>query len=466
MDIGLIIDMLPDLLDEYESINEANDLTQYAQKIANPGSTLNIISDLIDDRDISRAEMQYYHNRLESLTVAKVGKEFFSFRFDLYEIVQSPSFNHIRVYAFVKRLISIDEFEYFSLADCFRIAEAEKPLIPFLREHLQWLYREKILTNCHYKLDPNNFIEKYGPPKLHIPDPHARYSELNFTLFLKNSKRESIYGRLCESFESLYYFLKDRHSGALTDLKIFEKYINDFQIEKLEFFLTDVLMNIISRRKALKPSNLQIAERKNEFYVRGEEIPVIKCWEEPFYDEATESYESEVDDLDKLFPEIYHKLNHLYKFREFLSEKIEIHYETTKKEVKKTSPSPVKPPPSAQQSKLPKRTKIMYLKDAFETPSHYIFIMNLLVSKNHCQPTTYVWKDKKKGYKCFLVALLKDLHLKGYYKDKKELKQQEIKLVAQNTFGVNIGIDRIKRAEVNPTLLAFIPYASSVVLIS
>ena len=105
MPIGLIIDLLPNLLNEYTSINQDADLKQYAEKIADPDSTLNIISDLIDDREFSRPEMQYYHNRLKDLTISKVGKEFFSFRFDLYEISQSPSFNHIRVYAFVKHLI-------------------------------------------------------------------------------------------------------------------------------------------------------------------------------------------------------------------------------------------------------------------------------------------------------------------------------------------------------------------------
>ncbi|MEI7501573.1 MAG: hypothetical protein WCK84_14140, partial [Bacteroidota bacterium] len=454
----------PDLLDEYESINEANDLTHYAQKIANPGSTLNIISDLIGDRDIPRAEMQYYHNRLEDLTVAKVGKEFFSFRYDLYEIVQSSSYNHMRVYAFVKRLISIDEYEYFSLADCFRIIVIEKSLIPFLREHLQWLYRQKILTNCHYKLDPNNFIEKYGLPKLHIPDPHARYKELDFTLFLRNTKRESFYGRLCESFESLYDLLKGRHQGTLMDLKIFEQCIKDFQIEKLEFFFTDVLMNIISRRKALKPDYFQIAERKNEFYLNGEEIPVIKCGPELFYDEASDSFESEVDDLDKLFPEIYYKLNHLYKFRDLLVERIELHYKNEKNEIKKIPPHPVKAPKLLKpQSIFNKRPQIMYLKDAFEISSNYIFIMNLLVDKKRCQPKTFVWKDKKKGYKGFLGALIKDLHLKGYFKENKELEYSEIKLVAHNTFGVLISMDTIKRAEVDPAFLNFIPYASTIV---
>jgi hypothetical protein len=62
-----------------------------------------------------------------------------------------------------------------------------------------------------------------------------------------------------------------------------------------------------------------------------------------------------------------------------------------------------------------------------------------------------------------LVALLKDLHLKGYYRNKKELKHEEIKRVAQNTFGVNMSIDTIKRAEVNSASLSFIPYASGVV---
>jgi hypothetical protein len=462
MPIGLIIDLLPNLLNEYTSISQDADLKQYAEKIADPNSTLNIISDLIDYREFTRPEMQYYHNLLKDLTISKAGKEFFSFRFDLYEISQSPSFNHIRVYAFVKHLISINEFEYFSLADCFRMADAEKSLIPHLREHLQWLYREKILTKCIYKLDPKNYIEKYGPQKPHIPDPQARYSELDFSLLLKSTRRESLYGRLCESFEALYGFMKERHQGALTDWKIFEKGTKDYKIEKLEFFLTDVLTNIISRHGALKPTRKQIDDRKNEFILRGDEIPLINFWGDTLYDEFTGPYESEVDDLDKLFPETYQKLDHLYRFRDFLIKRLDLHYETENVEARNLPPPLVKSLHSEQQSKSYKRG-IHDLKDAFENASQYIAIMNLLADKMYCQPKTHVWKDKKKGYKCFLVALLKDLHLKGYYRNKKELKHEEIKRVAQNTFGVNMSIDTIKRAEVNSASLSFIPYASGVV---
>lgn len=99
----------------------------------------------------------------------------------------------------------------------------------------------------------------------------------------------------------------------------------------------------------------------------------------------------------------------------------------------------------------------------FAKTSHFNYIMELLVKNNLCQAGTYIWKDEAPGSKGLLVAILKFLHLQGYYKENKKLKHQEIKEVAQNTFGISIGIDTIKRTPPSSIHMTFsIPLASTV----
>jgi len=96
----------------------------------------------------------------------------------------------------------------------------------------------------------------------------------------------------------------------------------------------------------------------------------------------------------------------------------------------------------------------------FESNSKYELIMALLVSKNHCQSGTYIWKDEKKGNKTVLAAILKHLHHQQYYKNNTKLTNDQIQKIAQNTFGLSISIDTIKRATSENADVSFIPKAS------
>lgn len=98
----------------------------------------------------------------------------------------------------------------------------------------------------------------------------------------------------------------------------------------------------------------------------------------------------------------------------------------------------------------------------FATTKKYKTVMDLLVEKGHCQPDTYIWKDEKNGNKSFLAAILKYLHKQGYLKDNKKLSNQQIQLIAKNTFGWEIGLDTIKKAKFENFDLKFIPFASKI----
>lgn len=104
---------------------------------------------------------------------------------------------------------------------------------------------------------------------------------------------------------------------------------------------------------------------------------------------------------------------------------------------------------------------VLTLDNFFKDISSYHFILELLVKKGYCQAGTYIWKDEKNGNKSLLAAILKYLHKQGYLKNNKQLTNQQIQSIAQNTFGWHIGLDTIKKAKPEKFVLNFIPVAST-----
>ncbi len=99
--------------------------------------------------------------------------------------------------------------------------------------------------------------------------------------------------------------------------------------------------------------------------------------------------------------------------------------------------------------------------DVFKSPSKYQKIMDILINQGYCQAGTFIWKDERKGNKSLLVSILKFLHIQGYYKEDKKLKNKQIKAVAKNTFGMNIGDSIIGSTKPDDFKLGFIPPSST-----
>jgi hypothetical protein len=98
------------------------------------------------------------------------------------------------------------------------------------------------------------------------------------------------------------------------------------------------------------------------------------------------------------------------------------------------------------------------LKDLFTNESHYDHIIKLLSDKDFIDKNTLIWTDQKKGAKGLLVAILKNLRTKGFYKN--QLTLEAILHIALNTFKVEIGIDTIKTSDEKKHDTTFIPYAN------
>ena len=110
-----------------------------------------------------------------------------------------------------------------------------------------------------------------------------------------------------------------------------------------------------------------------------------------------------------------------------------------------------------------KPAPITTLLEAFDSPSKYQKIMQLMVDKEFIQSGTYIWKDEKNSNLQTIVHFLKVLHLQNYYTDKRRLKTEEIKLIIKNTFGRDISISSIKQHKLSEKDKAFnfIPIAST-----
>jgi len=103
------------------------------------------------------------------------------------------------------------------------------------------------------------------------------------------------------------------------------------------------------------------------------------------------------------------------------------------------------------------------LEKAFKEVSKFKKVMEILVKNEYCQPSTYNWKDESKSNKGTVIFLLKYLHAQNYYKDNKKLKPKEIKIIAQNSFGIKISESYIKQCKTeDPEIKKIIPPASTI----
>ena len=103
------------------------------------------------------------------------------------------------------------------------------------------------------------------------------------------------------------------------------------------------------------------------------------------------------------------------------------------------------PPPASGKQKAQQKTTLV---EWFATPGKYPLIMGLLVERGLCQLGTYLWIDRSAGAKTAVAMLIKYLHAQGFYTDNTVPPNKEIIIIAKQTFGVEMGIDTVKRAAI------------------
>jgi len=100
------------------------------------------------------------------------------------------------------------------------------------------------------------------------------------------------------------------------------------------------------------------------------------------------------------------------------------------------------------------------LVDVFESVSKYKYVMDLLVENEYIMAGTHFWENNFAGHKTFVAALIKNLHLKGYYKENKKPPTQQIIDIGKNTFGIELGNSTVINAPNDRGKFDFILLAS------
>ncbi len=96
--------------------------------------------------------------------------------------------------------------------------------------------------------------------------------------------------------------------------------------------------------------------------------------------------------------------------------------------------------------------------ELFERTSHYNEIKNVLADEGFINRETGSWIDGKKAQKELLVAIIKDLHAKKYFKKGIKLTAALIKNVIENDFRLSIGISTINHTKATDHNTDFLPY--------
>ena len=91
---------------------------------------------------------------------------------------------------------------------------------------------------------------------------------------------------------------------------------------------------------------------------------------------------------------------------------------------------------------IPKKVKEnLTLELACKGSKEYESIKTWFIQNSFCDPVTFVWKDRKSGYKKTLSGYLRDLEIRNYTE---KLNDNEIQHIALNSFGIKIGISTIQ----------------------
>ena len=260
--------------------------------------------------------------------------------------------------------------------------------------------------------------------------------ELAFEAYFNLKKIEDII-YLCEIITENRYNKKELILNFINGLALsFDYLINNEPYSQEVSQLIQPVIDLIAERVESDSFQLDVLKQK----VTGQEIIVIDGVTTPLTSEEYLLYIKDTDDI------LISGSDFKPMKKRMLAELRNVNMEVTMKS--KTKPN--------------SRLFISNLADAFETISKWKYIMELLVLNGYIQPNTYLWKDETKGAKGFLVGILKQLGLNGFYKTKHKLTNEEIMDIALNNFNLKISIDTVKHSSVKKFELAFIPLSSTV----
>ncbi|HRZ75747.1 MAG TPA: hypothetical protein P5248_00150 [Bacteroidales bacterium] len=94
----------------------------------------------------------------------------------------------------------------------------------------------------------------------------------------------------------------------------------------------------------------------------------------------------------------------------------------------------------------------------FKEQEDYESVIQLLINQKFIDKESRIWVDTNKGNKALLAAVIKHLHTKGYYTENRRPSLNLIHAICMHSFGWEVSIDTIKKANPAKFDLSFIPH--------
>jgi len=175
------------------------------------------------------------------------------------------------------------------------------------------------------------------------------------------------------------------------------------------------------------------------------------------FGEGIKTLEKNVINRDDYTPEYAQKLAELNQKLKKANGIVELS-ETPEVTINKNQPITVT---SQEIPNTPKEVPTLKLTDIVVSEAAYKSIIEILVNKGLCQKDTLKWIDDAKGNKGLLIAVLKEMRAKGYFKNGVNPSNEDYKNIAADTFDLVVSIDTVKKSSPKTIHIDFIPLYSA-----
>jgi hypothetical protein len=357
MDKSDIVSILHSILEEYDAIDSYDDLTRFVRERHSSESDLALFYQASFEFKGELFEHQMLHNQLKKLVSTHPHQEIASTKPSYGSMPynmdwDSTALLRMAAYAYVKEYVTIFDVDYLLVNDFLTLASIDNSIVPYLRQFVKEYYGQTI-QNCIERFHPHNHSEDDNEEE-HNSESEGQYSIEVYQESWENSvvrKRnlEDILVKLSkdmqnrtlsinwfpairrETTEPFRNFMQDVFDGKLTGedmINYVKGKTNSFQTDRLELLLFFVINYITSSPGFIIPQMRDVEKLKNDLIAQGEKPPTI----ERYTNNKSCLTLTTVDDIEKLFPEIFHKFQNFYQLRDIIVWRLQENYKIQKLE--------------------------------------------------------------------------------------------------------------------------------------
>lgn len=353
---------LSEILCEYLSIETTAEIDRYAWYIYDKESKVNKLKFKVPELKAAILEKKISANEITESIYWAITNFDCSGSGELSRRMSMEAyalFNHIKVLAYVKGIITLDEFIDFTILDCNSVVEEDISFLPLFRDYVRHLYNMEVILGIVVPLDPEGFSKRYFTPKNNEPyfDIHQEVKTYDEAWKWQRYSLPSYTPAGYRSSYSVYddFMMKSVIEGKYSIPQL-QQIVNDTilcnGIIGLEVLLYDVEFNLYRNKEFLRPDGDEIEYRAQDLRNHERSVPYVNY---PDYKlkHRKEHYKKPIKtyNYDLLFPEIVAKVHYLIAFRDMIFTRLPLVYE--KHNIQLTIASEHKEQPLNSQSQPP-----------------------------------------------------------------------------------------------------------------